>query len=290
MPRWADWSTGCPLWIQDRYQNAVIGQPVSQWLGTRYPDHMPPASNPTVDEIAAALGGVSANTVVAEVAARMLEYLTSGQLLPGSRLPPERQLAASLGVGRSAVREALAALHILGIVDIRPGSGSYVRGSASELLPQTLTWGLMLNGQSTMHLLEVRYGLEVYAAELAAERATKENIAELSNCLKTMKATVKSLDGFVDADMRFHREVAIASGNPVLGDLLRSVRSLLRIWTERAIHDPGLADVTVAEHGAVLKAIRAHDPEAAGAAMRSHMVSATGRLRGAYLAEHSEAE
>lgn len=83
-----------------------------------------------------ALGSLGQGSVVSEVAERLLTYFTSGDIAPGTRLPAERQLAAPLGVGRSAVREALAALEILGIVVVRPGSGTYLRDGISELLPE----------------------------------------------------------------------------------------------------------------------------------------------------------
>src|SRR3712207_5631910 len=95
-------------------------------------------------EITAALSSLPAGSAVSLVATKLLDLFTSGSVAPGTRLPPERQLAAALEVGRSAVREALAALEILGVVDVRPGSGTYVRGTVSELLPQTLRWGILM--------------------------------------------------------------------------------------------------------------------------------------------------
>src|SRR5919199_3685846 len=113
-------------------------------------------------EIAASLDALPAGSAVTVVATRLLDLFTSGRIAPGTRLPPERQLAATLEVGRSAVREALAALEILGVVDVRPGSGTYLRSSTSELLPQTLRWGLLLGERSTADLLELRSGLEIF--------------------------------------------------------------------------------------------------------------------------------
>ena len=104
-------------------------------------------------KISAALGPMEQGSVVSEVAERLLAYFTSGDIAVGTRLPAERTLAASLGVGRSAVREALAALEILGIVIVRPGSGTYLRDGVSELLPRTLSWGLMLGAPRTRELV-----------------------------------------------------------------------------------------------------------------------------------------
>lgn len=219
-----------------------------------------------------------ADTVASEVARRLLAYITSGNLEPGTRLPPERQLATSLGVGRSAVREALAALDILGIVNIRPGSGTYLRGTASELLPETLSWGLMLSEDRTHDLIEVRHTLEVRAARLAANRSTPENIERLGRCVQNMEENLGELQDFVEADLMFHVEVGEASGNQVLRDLLQSVRAMLRVWADRVLRDPEDAKIAFEQHSAVYAAIRSGDVEAAGNAMDSHMVTAGERL------------
>jgi len=237
----------------------------------------------SVEEIVTALGGnVQPTSAVAEVAKRLLGYFTSGEIQPGTRLPPERQLAVSMGVGRSTVREALAALDLLGVVNIRPGSGTYLRGSASELLPQTLSWGLMLGEQRTRELIELRHGLEVEASRLAAERASGEHIARLGACLERMWDGMGDLGAFVEADRHFHLEVGEAAGNLVLRDLLQNVRSLLRVWAERVLRDEALAKVTYDEHAAVFEAIRDHDPARAGEAMAAHMDSAGARLLHAF--------
>jgi GntR family transcriptional regulator, transcriptional repressor for pyruvate dehydrogenase complex len=238
---------------------------------------------PSADEIISALGGsLQPSSPVSEVAKRLLGYFTSGEIQPGTRLPPERQLAASLGVGRSAVREALAALDLLGIVHIRPGSGTYLRGSASELLPQTLSWGLMLGEQRTRELVELRHGLEVETARRAAQRATSEHLANLEACLAGMWDGIADLGVFVEADRQFHLEVGEAAGNQALRDLLQNVRSLLRVWVERMLRDEPLAQLTYDEHAAVFQAIKDHDPARAGEAMAAHMDSAGARLLQAF--------
>jgi GntR family transcriptional regulator, transcriptional repressor for pyruvate dehydrogenase complex len=251
----------------------------------------PRPAGPSGPHIVSALGGsVQPASAVSAVAARLLSYFTSGEVEPGTRLPPERQLAASLGVGRSAVREALAALDMLGVVSIRPGSGTYLRGSASELLPQTLSWGLMLGEQRTRELIELRRGLEVQAAELAAGRAEPEHVARLELQLARMRENVTDLAPFVQADRDFHLEIGAAAGNVVLRDLLQNVRSLLRVWTERILRDEVLAEITYAEHAAIYAAIRDHDPVAAGRAMATHMESAGARLLRAFEMTSTAAE
>ncbi|NJC73470.1 FadR family transcriptional regulator [Planosporangium thailandense] len=242
---------------------------------------MPPAfpASPSTAELAAALGGsIEGVTAVTEVARRLLAYFTSGDIEPGIRLPAERQLAASLGVGRSAIREALAALEILGVVTVRPGSGTYLRGTVSELLPQTLSWGMLLGEQKTRELIGVRHGLEVQAARLAATSITEDGLSTLAGHLATMKTNTGTLDAFVAADMLFHQELAAAADNDLLSEMLQSVRSLIRVWVERAVDDPEHAQQTCREHEAILAALRARDPKGAAEAMSSHMESAGERL------------
>jgi GntR family transcriptional repressor for pyruvate dehydrogenase complex len=217
-------------------------------------------------------------TAVSEVVKQLTSLLTGGDLAPGSRLPPERQLAESLGVGRSAVREALAALEILGIVSVRPGSGTYMRDSMSELLPTALSWGLMLSASHTEQLIELRGGLEAQAAELAAQRIDEAGIEKLRRHVETMSENIDDFEKFIEADVRFHLQIATSSGNEVLRDLLQSVRSLLRLWVERGLRNAGQAQEAYREHVAVFEAIAARDPRLAESSMRAHMKTAAARV------------
>lgn len=239
---------------------------------------MPAYSGDAVDDIASALGALPSGTPVSEVARRLLDLFTGGSIAAGTRLPPERQLAVTLGVGRSAVREALAALEILGIVDVRPGSGTYLRGAASELLPQTLRWGLLIGERNTAELLELREGLEIFVARLAATRLDDAVLDRLEKSLSRMRDTTTQLAAFVRADLDFHHALAEAAGNATLTDHLHVIRSLLQVYADRAVHDARQAERATAEHEAVLRAVRAGDGDAAASAMAVHMATATARL------------
>lgn len=232
-------------------------------------------------EITAALGALPSGTPVSEVARRLLDLFTGGSIAPGTRLPPERQLSVTLGVGRSAVREALAALEILGIVDVRAGSGTYLRGTASELLPQTLRWGLLIGERNTTELLELRSGLEIYVARLAAGRSDQAACTTLDNCVERMRETVTELKAFARADFEFHDALAVIAGNAVLIDLLHVVRSLLQVYAERAVHDEVEARIAIDEHDRVFRAVVAGDEDAAASAMAVHMATASSRLSAA---------
>ncbi|MEV6348016.1 FCD domain-containing protein [Actinoplanes sp. NPDC051851] len=230
------------------------------------------------DQITAALAALPGSTPVSEVARRLLDLFTSGSIAPGTRLPAERQLATTLQVGRSAIREALAALEILGIVDVRPGSGTYLRGTASELLPQTLRWGLLIGERNTTELLELRAGLEVYVARLAAGRASTASLTKLRKHLSRMNDSIDDLTVFARADRDFHQTLAETAGNGTLIDLLHTARSLLRVYAERAVHDRAAAATALAEHEAVLLAIERGDEDGAASAMAAHMTTASARV------------
>ncbi len=240
---------------------------------------MPAYPGDRADDIAAALDPLPSGTPVSEVARRLMDLFTSGSVAAGTRLPPERHLAASLGVGRSAVREALAALEILGIVDVRAGSGTYLRGSASELLPQTLRWGLLIGERRTAQLIEVREGLEIHIARLAAVRADAAVVSRLERDVGRMRETMAEFGAFARADLDFHHALAEAAGNQTLADHVHVIRSLLQVYDDRAVHDRAHANQAVAEHDAILEAVRAHDPGAAASAMAVHMETAGERLR-----------
>jgi GntR family transcriptional repressor for pyruvate dehydrogenase complex len=228
--------------------------------------------------MSAAIGSVPSGTAVSFVAKRLLDYFTSGEIAPGTRLPAERQLATSLGIGRSAVREALAALEILGIVDVRPGSGTYLRGAASELLPETLSWGLMLGAPRTEELIAVRGQLEIFAARTAAERIDDDQLRQLGHHVDAMRENIGSRTRFIEADLKFHLQIAQAAGNQVLLDLLQSIRSLLRVWVERGLERSDDAERALAEHDRVYQALIRRDADAVERAMRDHMTTAQERL------------
>jgi GntR family transcriptional regulator, transcriptional repressor for pyruvate dehydrogenase complex len=216
-----------------------------------------------------------------EVTQQLLTYLLSGQVAPGTRMPSERTLAERLGVGRSAVREAIKSLSLLGLLDVRQGSGAYLSGGASDLLPKVLEWGLMLGEPAMRDIIELREPLEVTAAGLAAERAGDEEVARLRAVLARMDAAGADVPSYVDADVDFHTELARAGGNAVLASLIANVQSLTRVWATRVLEHAGENATSLAMHAPIVEAVAAHDPDAARAAMQAHMTRAARRLRAA---------
>jgi GntR family transcriptional regulator, transcriptional repressor for pyruvate dehydrogenase complex len=213
-----------------------------------------------------------------EVARRLLDYFLSGQVEPGDRLPSERQLAQSLGIGRSVVREALKSLHLLGLLDVRQGDGTYLRRTDSELLPQVIEWGLLLGERPTLDLVEARTHLEVVVARLAAQRRDEQALGDLRALLEGMRQSSRDPLQFVEADIGFHLCIAEVADNLVLSDMLRGVRALLRVWIRRVIEAAGETGPSYEEHVPIFEAIERGDSQAAASAMAAHMEAANAWL------------
>ncbi len=213
-----------------------------------------------------------------EIARRLVEFILSGQVEPGTRMPSERALAEAFGVGRSAMREALKALSLIGLVEVRQGDGTYLRKADSALLPELIEWGLLLGEQRTMDLVEARQEIEVVIAGLAARRRTAADLADLRSILARMDAA-PTVAAFVDADVQFHLRLADACGNSALRDIHASVQALLRTWITRVLTASGDTVPSYEEHVPIVAAVDAQDAPAAQAAMAAHMSSAAGRLR-----------
>lgn len=209
---------------------------------------------------------------------RLLDLLLDESMRPGDRLPGERALAESLGVGRSAVREAISALEVLGIVETRAGSGTYLRSGTSELLPSTLSWSLLLDQDRTSELTVVRSALERSAAELAAAERTDEQARELLDLVQRQRDAVDDPERYVEADIAFHRELALISGNKLLSEILSTTRTLLRVWFENAVDRRADIEDAIREHGEIARAIADRDVEGVSAAMSRHMRTASARV------------
>ena len=220
------------------------------------------------------------NSVAGEVVSQLLTFLVSTSIRPGDKLPSERALSERLGLGRSAVREAVKSLHLLGIVEVHQGDGTYLRGTDSDVLPQILEWGLILGQPRTRDLVEAREYLEVFVARKAALNATPKGVAVLESCIARMADAEagRRVQDFVEADVEFHLRIAELAGNSVFTDVLRSIRTLLHVWITRAIENEGFED-TVNQHTRVVDAIRAGDPDAAEQAMHVHITSAGERAQ-----------
>ena len=215
----------------------------------------------------------------------LVAYLLGGDLRPGDRVPPERRLAEALGVGRSAVREALKALNLLGLIEVRPGNGTFLKDADTELLSESIAWGLLLGDQRIDDFVEAREHLEVILAGMAAGRRTRQDLAKIREALDRMAAARDDTDPaeranrFSDADVDFHGSIWRAAQNGTLEQVMSSIRHLLEVWIRRVIRAAEDPSELLADHASVFDAIERRDEEGARAAMAAHMSHSAARLR-----------
>lgn len=208
------------------------------------------------------------------VVARVYDLIKHDDLKAGDRLPPERELAKQLGISRPSLRAGLSSLISMGVLQSRQGAGTFIVDGPPALDSEPLRLLAALHGFSFDHMFETRSVLEVGAAGLAAERATGEQLATMSEEIAEMFGALKDPQQFLVHDIGFHRAVAAASGNPTLATLVEMVSAILyerRRETIARAHDFAEA---VELHRLVYKAIRARKPDEAREAMREHIVRA----------------
>jgi len=209
-----------------------------------------------------------------QVVARVYALIKRDDLKPGDRLPPERELAKQLGISRPSLRAGLGSLISMGVLQSRQGAGTFIVDGPPALDSEPLRLLAQLHGFSFDHMFETRSILEVSAAGLAAERATAEHLAVMSDEIAEMFAALKDPQQFLVHDIGFHRAVAAACGNPTLATLVEMVSAILyerrRDTIDRA-HDFNEA---LDLHRRVYRAIRARKPDDARVAMREHIVRA----------------
>jgi DNA-binding FadR family transcriptional regulator len=221
---------------------------------------------------------------------RVVEWLgrriVSGELTDGSQLPNEAELAAQLKVSRGGIREAVKALAAKGLVEPRPRLGTRVlpREQWNLMDPEVITWhhGSAPPGFLT-DLLELRMLVEPGAAELAASRATAEQLDILENAYRSMADHALRLpdseDEFGRADLTFHLTLLRASGNPLIEQLGRVLEPSLHHGMHASSHAPGGVAATLPMHRAVLLAVRGRKGTAAGRAMRKLIEATTDTVR-----------
>ncbi|MBE2285957.1 MAG: FadR family transcriptional regulator [Prosthecobacter sp.] len=187
-------------------------------------------------------------------------------------LPPERDLALKLGVSRPVIREATKRLELQGLLEVRHGVGTKVVDKLHKPLNGSLALLIPDDKERLRQLMQVRFMIEPENARLAAVHATTTQIRQLKAALKKLEEA-DAYDAAVDADMAFHRELAIASGNQIAALLLHSLSDLMQIGLTRGYSRVSTTNA-VREHAAILTAIEKRDAAAAAKAMREHLSTA----------------
>ena len=216
------------------------------------------------------------------VAEQILSQIKSGDLAPGDRLPPQRELASLLGVGRSSVREAVNALAVMGYLDVAQGRGTYIARELPDADAALFQFDAALKAGNILDLMDVREMLECRSARLAAERAEGAKLRRLENTLRGMRAAKEDYTHFLEADMRFHRALAEASENQILCELTRLILDKvvahhLQLRTTRL--SSGYRDVSIETAEKIVAAVVAGDAATAAKWTGRHLNAIKGELK-----------
>jgi GntR family transcriptional repressor for pyruvate dehydrogenase complex len=204
---------------------------------------------------------------------RIRDLIRSGELPPGSRLPPEQKLAEQLGLSRNSMREAVKALEMVRVLDSRPGDGTYVTSLAPRLLLEGFGAAIdLLQDDTLLEVMQIRLMLEPAATASAVGRITAQELQTLSDLLTTMRRTAGDAEQMVRHDIEFHHRIIAANRNESLTSVLdglsgRTARA--RVW--RGLIEADSAAITQAEHQAIYDALVAGDADLARAAALMHV-------------------
>lgn len=217
---------------------------------------------------------VRPKSVAEQVYEQLRDLIFRGQFSPGDKLPPERELAHTLGVSRPTIKSAISKLVNMGLVEQRQGQGSFVRSFYSQYLDNPLRELMDSREVYLSDLLEVRSGLEVHSVGLAAKRATAEDLSVLDTCLRDMLDKVEQ--GLVSAeeDVAFHMNIAYATKNPAQIFLMKRFYELLFYGIRESrfyLLESGNLEEMGQQHSRILEGIRNRDEEGAKEAMKEHI-------------------
>ncbi|WP_088226584.1 FadR/GntR family transcriptional regulator [Desulfosporosinus sp. FKB] len=225
---------------------------------------------------------IKTQKIYEQIVDQISQLVIDGHLKPGDRLPSERELVERFKVSRSSIREAVSALELMGLIEVRSGEGMYIRQVNVDSVVAPLAWMLFIEKDSDLELYEARKVLEVQAAGLAAERAEEDEIAEMHKYLELMRTDLQLERTGEEADHHFHYSIAKATHNKILIRLMNTISDTMRITlkTSRDIlaSDKKKPQRLYDEHFAIYEAIRLHDIEQAQKLMLDHLVGVENEL------------
>jgi GntR family transcriptional repressor for pyruvate dehydrogenase complex len=215
---------------------------------------------------------VQTSRLYEQIVRQIQDSIESGALKEGDQLPVERELAVQFKVSRTAVREAMKALHEKGLIEAYPGRGTFIASNAARSIQKTLD--RMIRGgpaDSTIHLVVLREILEPEIAALAAQQSDKETLSALREAIAVMDAAQKDAEAFIEGDLDFHLALAEAAANPLILSLIDSIVGLLREQRTRIYLVEGGPERGQYHHKRILDAIEHRDSTGAREAMKAHL-------------------
>jgi GntR family transcriptional regulator, transcriptional repressor for pyruvate dehydrogenase complex len=217
-------------------------------------------------------------TLTGDICKMMISHLIRGKWKEGERIPPERELCQRLGVGRASLREALKALEIMGLIEIRLGEGTFVC-NRSDFFSRPLLWAITGSAMAEAEeLVEARIVIETELTGCAADRATAEDLKKIGEHLDTMEGSMEDRQAFQEADVAFHMAIARAGHNRILLNALHLIRNLMQEWVQNSLALEGVAAEALAQHKQIFMALAKRNNQQARDAMRVHINAMAKRL------------
>ena len=218
-----------------------------------------------------------------EIVDQIKTAILEGQLKPGDKLPPERELIKELGVSRVSLREALNSLESLGFIEIRQGGGSFVRSVVADRVKDPLNVMIKENINKVFDLIEVRKGLETWAASHAASQATERDIDSLAKIVETMEKELKERTFSYKSDADFHLAISLASHNTIQAHLMSTIYDLLSEYLlfldEKTLSNQEIRNKLYHQHLRIFNAIKERNSEAAQKEVMEHLDFVEGELK-----------
>lgn len=217
---------------------------------------------------------IKSTKVYEQVIEQIKSMIVDGNLKKGDKLPSERELVEHLQVSRTSIREALRALQIIGLIECRQGEGNYIRNNVENSLFEPLSIMFMLQESTPAEIIEIRKILEVETAALAAQRISDEGLDSIEILIKAFKGSNNESDN-VKIDKKFHYEIAQASRNFLIVNILNAISSLMDSFIKEArkriLVDENNREVLSKQHEDIYEALRAHNSKKAAEAMKKHL-------------------
>jgi GntR family transcriptional repressor for pyruvate dehydrogenase complex len=214
-----------------------------------------------------------------EIVKQLLDLINKGELKPGDRLPPERELAVQLNVSRTAIREALRAMELMGFIDSKVGGGTFIRQVTIDNVIDPFTILLAQDKKLILELIEVRQFLEKELAKFAALRIDDQKAAEIQTALDLMKSEIDKGEIGIAGDNAFHDAIAKAAGNTAMARILDMCGDLLSYTRQATLLIPGQPQKSLEDHQGIFEAIRAKDDKTASRLMVEHLMKAQKNLQ-----------
>ena len=223
---------------------------------------------------------IKSTRIYEEIVRQVKQMIAEGRLKSGDRLPPERDLAEKFVVSRTSVREALRVLESLGLIEIRAGEGTFVRGVSVESLIEPLALVMAAQREAIGELFEARRVLEPAIAVLAAGRATPEEIHEMERILEDQAKEIAAGKTGLAQDAAFHAAIGTAAHNRAITRIAHAIMDLLTQSREESLNTPGRPTRSHQDHRRILQAITRRNATAARQAMLDHLVAVEGLVLG----------